>query len=158
VFALCLQADKLFARVGLSRAYLSGLTAVFLGLSPISFDVRAQPRRIHCHLGAPTCPVSVQLRPGARPVVVQGRLSRTRSSVSYRFVASPNVALEWKYHGPAARILLQDPIGNTDGPGIPERVVLRRGGRYIFSISANTMAENIFGPFRLSLKLVPADG
>jgi hypothetical protein len=90
--------------------------------------------------------------------VVQGRLSRTRSSVSYRFVASPNVALEWKYHGPAARILLQDPIGSTDGPGIPERVVLRRGGRYIFSISANTMAENIFGPFSLSLKLVPADG
>jgi hypothetical protein len=42
VFALCLQADKLFARVGLSRAHLSGLTAVFLGLSPISFDVRAQ--------------------------------------------------------------------------------------------------------------------
>ena len=53
------------------------------------------------------------------------------------------------------------PFGlSADGPGIPATVPLAAAGRYVFSLSSNTMAENIYGAYRLDLRLslTTADG
>jgi hypothetical protein len=63
--------------------------------------------------------------------------------------------LQWTLVAPATRLVLTHPDGNADGPGLPAQILLDSSGRYVFSLSSNTMAENIYGPFRLSLRLLP---
>lgn len=52
------------------------------------------------------------------------------------------------------RVVLAYPDGDVDGPGLPEVVSLKSAGRYVFSLSSNTMAEGIYGKFRLELRLL----
>jgi hypothetical protein len=103
--------------------------------------------------GDPRCPIQIDIQYDALPVTVAGRLSPRRPSVSYRFSAGPNVWLGWAYKGPAARTLLTDPDGETDGPGLPNRLFLKKEGFYVFSVASNLMADKIYGKFRLSLSM-----
>lgn len=82
-------------------------------------------------------------------------LSAARNNWSYAMDVTTPVTLSWHLSGPSMRVVLTHPDGNADGPGIDPVVPLTMTGRYVFSISSNTMAENIYGPFQLTLQLSP---
>lgn len=107
----------------------------------------------HCKRGAPECPVILDLRPNQTVRVVTGRLSPKRPNFSYAFAGRGGQTFSWKYSGPAVRVLLGYPDGNTDGPGLDADIHLVKQGTYVFSISSNTMADKIYGYFRLQFKL-----
>jgi hypothetical protein len=77
-----------------------------------------------------------------------------RPNFSYAFAGREGETFSWNYSGPAVRVLLAYPDGNSEGPGIDPQIDLARSGTYVFSIASNTMAENIYGYFRLHFKLI----
>jgi hypothetical protein len=107
-----------------------------------------------CVRGLPECPIDVALT-ARNDLQLEGRLSPEHSSVSYSFSAKAGSRLQWTLVAPPTRVVLTHPDGNADGPGLPAQILLDSSGRYVFSLSSNTMAENIYGPFRLSLRLLP---
>lgn len=80
--------------------------------------------------------------------------------MSYAFYVKAPAELRWSWSGPAVRVVLTRPDGEADGPGIAAAVPLTAAGRYVFSLSSNTMAEEIYGAYQLDLRLSPttADG
>lgn len=88
---------------------------------------------------------------------IGGELSPNRSSMSYAFEAPAHSRLQWSLDGPVVRTTLTGPDGDVVGPGVPMVLPLQAGGRYVFSLSSNTMAEGIYGAFRLELRLLPPD-
>lgn len=111
--------------------------------------------------GLPNCPIELRfLRTGADGLDtadVAGVLAPNRSSISYAFDAAARSRLQWSLRGPAVRMTLAGPDGHVIGPGVPPDLILPVGGRYILSLSSNTMAEGIYGPFRLALRLLSAE-
>jgi len=133
---------------------LTGAGIVAISAS-ISTFVHAEPSSApRCRRGAPQCPIVLSLAENAAPLVVCGRLSALTSSYSYQFSTTDGHRLAWIYAGPAANVLLRDPDGEVEGPGLPSDVPLEKNGTYIFSISSNKMAENIFGRFELQFRLI----
>jgi hypothetical protein len=108
-----------------------------------------------CRAGDPACPINVEF--AANRAIARGNLSPEHSSTSYAFVATAPARLQWTLSGPAVRVILQRPDGDTDGPGLASVIALPTTGRYVFSISSNSMAEGIYGPFRLELQLMPSE-
>jgi hypothetical protein len=135
--------QSILPRAGMVAALVSILTIAHADTT----DVPPCPR------GAPQCPIAITLKTKAAPFVVRGRLSARHSSYSYQFSATSGHSLGWTYAGPAANVLLSDPDGETEGPGLPAEVPLEKNGVYVFSVSSNKMAENIYGKFSLSFKL-----
>jgi len=86
--------------------------------------------------------------------VVEGRLSPDQSSASFAFQAKAGARLQWVLSGPAVHVVLTNPDGEAEGPGLPRDILLSTAGRYIFSLASNTMAEGIYGPFRLELRML----
>jgi len=111
-----------------------------------------------CRPGRPECPIAVTFieETAAATAVVEGSLSPAQNSVSLAFHANAGARLRWALSGPAVHVVLTGPDGQADGPGLPPEIALPTAGRYIFSLSSNTMAEGIYGPFRLELRLLPA--
>jgi len=107
-----------------------------------------------CRRGDPPCPIELEFT--ANHAEVSGSLSPEHSSVGYAFRVKAPAQLQWSLSGPAVRVVLTRPDGDADGPGIPATVPLAATGRYVFSLSSNTMAENIYGAYRLDLRLSPA--
>jgi hypothetical protein len=135
---------------GIRVAPIAGLAAAFWALLG---SLSCEARQTHRSNGAPSCPIQINIKYDASPVVVAGHLSPRRPSFSYRFSAGPNISLGWTYKGPAVRVLLTDPDGETDGPGLPNRLLLEKKGSYVFSVASNLMADKIYGKFRLSFSL-----
>ena len=106
-----------------------------------------------CKRGAPECPIFLNLQPNQKLYVVTGRLSPKRSNFSYAFSGQEGQAFSWKYNGPVVRMILKYPDDNIDGPGLDTDIKLTKPGTYIFGISSNTMADKIYGYFRLQFKL-----
>jgi hypothetical protein len=106
-----------------------------------------------CRRGDPACPIELAFT--ANHAEVSGTLSPEHSSVSYAFHINAPAQLQWSLSGPAVRIVLTRPDGDADGPGLPAAVPLAAAGRYVFSVSSNTMAEDIYGAYRLDMRLSP---
>jgi hypothetical protein len=107
-----------------------------------------------CKRGAPECPIPVDLR-NQKLRVVAGRLSPRRPNFSYSFAGREGQTFSWKCRVcPAVKVLLRYPDGNTEGPGLDSEIPLPQSGKYVFSIASNTMAENIYGNFRIGFKLI----
>jgi hypothetical protein len=109
-----------------------------------------------CRPGAVDCPIELIFT--ANHTEVSGTLSPEHSSVSYAFLVRAPAQLQWSLSGPAVRIVLTRPDGDADGPGLPAAVPLAAAGRYVFSLSSNTMAEDIYGAYRLDLRLSKLHG
>lgn len=129
-------------------AWLALATAVASGSPGLASDGNQR-----CKAGASECPINLQLHPNQKALTVTDRLFPKRPSFSYAFAGSEGETFSWKYSGPAVRVLLAYPDGNTDGPGLDPEIHLPKTGTYIFSISSNTMAEKIYGHFKLQFKL-----
>lgn len=137
------------AAVAVAATFLSAPIAC---TGPRSVVIASPPA---CLPGAPACPIALAI--AADPAVVNGDLSPEHSSASYAFFVQAPARLQWSVTGPAVRIVLTHPDGDVDGPGLPRVVALMAAGRYVFSVSSNTMAEGIYGSFRLELRLLPVD-
>jgi hypothetical protein len=136
----------------LKAGMMATVLAVAVGLAPISGPGSA----VHaaCAAGSDACPVWLHLRPGSVGITVRKRLTPNRSRYSYAFRARAGQKLSWVLNGrPAVRTLLRDPTGNSEGPGLPDIIPLPSSGTYVFTISSNTMAEHIYGPFELTLRV-----
>jgi hypothetical protein len=129
-------------------AWLALAIAVASGFPSIASDGNRE-----CKRGAFECPIVLKLRPNQKALVARGRLSPRRPNFSYAFTGSEGETFSWKYSGPAVRVLLAYPDGNNEGPGLDPRIELPKSGTYVFSIASNTMAENIYGYFKLQFKL-----
>ena len=139
------------------RAPARPVAAVLAALSIIagtaSCGTLRTPSATACPEGGFDCPRPLQFRAGKAEV--SGVLSAARNNWSYAIDVTTPVTLSWHLSGPSMRVVLTHPDGNADGPGIDPVVPLTMAGRYVFSISSNTMAENIYGPFQLTLQLSP---
>ena len=102
---------------------------------------------------AADCSVQVHMRRGTDSISYRGDLTQARESCDYRFKARAGQVLTWRVDGPATRQVISYPDGNADGPGIPQRIPLQQTGEYVFSISADLMAEGAFGRYRLRLTI-----
>lgn len=108
-----------------------------------------------CRSGEPRCPINVAFVSGS--AVIQGSLTPDHDSASYVFSTQLPMRLQWSMSGPAVHLVLTHPDGSVDGPGLPAVVPLAAAGRQVLQLSSNTMAENIYGEFRLELRLLPAE-
>jgi hypothetical protein len=106
-----------------------------------------------CRPGDASCPIPVQL--GSDPQWLEGSLTPGRPSQSYRFCVAQPASLTWQWRGAAVHLVLQDPSGDAWGPGLPNPVSLPVEGCYRLGVSADTMADEAFGGYRLSLRLSP---
>ena len=102
------------------------------------------------------CPTEIDLAAtlGGQPLTLAGRLSPDASARRYRFCIAAPRRLEWKYSGHAARLLLAAPDGEVAGPGLSQPEILPRAGCYVLGVSANTMADDAYGDFTLTLSLL----
>jgi hypothetical protein len=133
----------------LKLGIVATVLAAAVGLAPISGPRSAA--QAACVAGSEGCPIWLRLRPGIVGITVRERLTPSRSRYSYAFRAHAGEKLTWAFSGPAVRTLLRYPSGDNIGPGLPNIIPLPSSGTYVFTISSNTMAEDIFGPFKLTL-------
>lgn len=109
-----------------------------------------------CAAGPSDCPIAVSLAPGrAQAQVLRGTLTPAMPSRRYQFCIAAAASLRWTWNGAAVHLVLEDPRGQTQGPGLPDPVRLASPGCYRLGVSANTMADDSFGDFSLGLALDP---
>jgi hypothetical protein len=147
------QSHRIMAILGrmLNAAMMATVLAVTVGLAPISGPSSAA--HAACAAGSDSCPIWLHLHPGSAGITVRERLTPNRSRYSYAFRARAGQKLTWAFSGPSVRTLLRYPTGDSYGPGLPDIIPLPSSGTYVFTISSNTMAEHIFGPFELTLHI-----
>jgi hypothetical protein len=147
------RSHRIMAILGrrLNAAMMAIMLAAAVGLAPISGSSSAA--HAACTAGSDGCPIWLRLRPGSVGITVRERLTPKRSRYSYAFRARAGQKLTWAFSGPTVRTLLRYPTGSTNGPGLPDIIPLPSSGTYVFTISSNTMAEDIFGPFELTLRI-----
>lgn len=126
------------------------VAVVLLGTLACGTIAEAKPV---CSHGSKSSSIWLKLRPGYHQVTVHGELTPKHSSYSYSFKARAGEKLTWNFNGPMVRTMIRYPTGETDGPGLPNDIALTRTGAYTFTVSSNTMAEGIYGPFELTLQL-----
>jgi hypothetical protein len=137
----------------LGAVFVMGAIASSVALDGCAHWRHADDSSPACGPGAPECPIELVFT--ARHAEVGGTLSPEHSSASYAFNVKAPAQLRWTLSGPAVRIVLTRPDGGVDGPGLPAAVPLAAAGRYVFSLSSNTMAEGIYGAYKLDLRLSP---
>jgi hypothetical protein len=74
---------------------------------------------------------------------------------AYIFRAEDGQRLSVKETGAVVRLTLTYPDGHTDGPGLPEGLLLPGRGTYVLAVSPDTMADGAFGKFTLTLTIPP---
>jgi hypothetical protein len=145
------MASRQFSVGGSIAGMMVVVLAAAVGIAPISSPSSAAYAA--CAAGSDACPIWLHLRPGSVGITVRERLTPDRSRYSYAFRARAGQKLTWAFSGPTVRTLLRYPSGDSVGPGLPDIILLPNSGRYVFTISSNTMAEDIFGPFELTLHI-----
>ena len=100
-------------------------------------------------------PIPLHMALGTDTVTVHGVLSRRYECCTYSFKAHAGQTLHWTFRGPAARIGLAYPDGDGINPGLPNPTPLPQTGSYVFSASPDLMAEGIYGPFTLTIRIPP---
>jgi hypothetical protein len=121
----------------------------------VATTATAAPTRTHHPMPPPaaSCPVTVSLHVNGATVTRHGTLTQDNSHCAYRFHADAGDTLVWSESGAAIRVVITDPSGNADGPGVPNSYPLTKTGEYTFEVGANLMADGGFGPYTLHLKL-----
>jgi hypothetical protein len=105
--------------------------------------------------GSAAHPIAVHMKRGSDSVRLTGVLRQGRDCCAYRFQARAGQSLVWRESGAAVRVTMRYPDGHTDGPGLPNRILLPANGAYVFSVRPNLMADSGFGRFVLNLQIPP---
>ena len=116
----------------------------------VAIPTQAAPTRHH---HPSSCPVTTALSVGGGERTFHGDLTQAESHCVYRFHATAGDSLVWSESGAAIRVVITDPSGNADGPGVPSPYPLTKTGEYSFEVGANLMADGGFGPYTLHLQL-----
>ncbi len=123
------------------------LTAAFLAaLLPVAAAAQ-------CVEGGEACPIPVHMKPGSDTITLVHSLKEDVECCYFSLEASAGQTLTWTFNGPNARSTIGYPDGSADGPGIPDTIPLAATGVYILGFTPDLMAENIYGPFRLTITI-----
>jgi hypothetical protein len=136
-----------YLRGGLAAALSAG---VIFGVFSCSSTVDA---RRACSGGPKNCVIRLSLPPRGGSVTIHGDLVPRRDHYSYAFKARSGQKLTWAFDGPEVHAVIKYPSGDSKGPGLMNVIELSETGVYIFTIGSNTMAEGIYGPFKLKFEV-----
>ncbi len=106
-----------------------------------------------CVAGALDCPIVIHMARGTDTITLQGRTVQNADCCAYSFRARKGQTFYWNESGATVRVVITDPHGQSDGPGLPNAIPLTLTGTYTFVVSPNLMAEGAFGPFRLTVTI-----
>ena len=106
-----------------------------------------------CVAGAEACPIPVEMKPGTDTITLVHALKQGVECCYYSLAARAGQTLSWTFHGPNVRSTIAYPDGSADGPGIPQSIPLRADGTYVLGFTPDLMAEDIYGPFRLTIAI-----
>jgi hypothetical protein len=106
-----------------------------------------------CSPGERYCPIEVSMARGTDTVTIEGVTSPGTGCCAYALRARAGQTLSWTLEGPTSRVLLTDPQGNVDGPGLPQSIPLPANGIYVFEVRPNLMADDAHGRFRLTITI-----
>jgi hypothetical protein len=137
---------------GLAKVIVATLLGATLWLAAVFGS--SNPAWAACaYAGSGGCPIRIHFRSNSNQITLREQLTPRKRSYSYAFRARAGQKLSWTLEGPTVRTTIQYPNGGSDGPGLPSEIGLSRTGRYVFTISSNPMAEGIYGPFHLMLRI-----
>ena len=105
--------------------------------------------------GSAQHPIVVHMKRGTYAIRLTGVLRQNRDCCAYVFKAHAGQTLRWSVTGPAVRVTLTSPNGDTDGPGVPAEIALPADGAYVLTVHPNLMADGAFGRFKLNLSIPP---
>ena len=123
-----------------------------LALIPAALWLMAGP--VLAQPGSEASPIVVKMRRGTDTIRLTGVLRQDRDCCAYLVKANAGQTLRWRVTGPAVRVTITSPKGDSDGPE-PAAIPLPYTGAYVFTVHPNTMADNAFGPFKLTLTIPP---
>lgn len=139
---------------------MSGLRIFALSLGAIALPlVAAQAAPRDCVTGAQACPAVVHMTKGAISARIAGSLTenRPRYFASFEARAGQMLTLE-SVKDPGIKWGAGVPIAFPDGSGsdavdLGQSFKLPRSGVYVIEIIANTMADDVYGPFVVKLTI-----
>jgi hypothetical protein len=105
--------------------------------------------------GSPSDPIPVHMKRGTYAVRLTGALRAGKDCCAYVFKAHAGQTLRWRFSGPAARMTITSPSGDTDGPGLPSDIPLQSDGAYVLTVHPNLMADGAYGRYTLTLSIPP---
>jgi hypothetical protein len=106
-----------------------------------------------CLEGGEACPIPVHMKPGTDTITLTNTLKQNVDCCYYSLEARSGQTLTWDFSGPDERSLITYPDGNSDGPGIPNSIPLKTTGTYVLGFVGDTMSDNAFGPFQLTVTI-----
>jgi hypothetical protein len=106
-----------------------------------------------CVAGAQDCPIVIHMARGTDTITLEGRTVQNADCCAYSFRARKGQTFHWNVDGATVRVIITDPAGQSDGPGLPNAIPLTLTGTYIFAVHPNLMAEGAFGAFRLTITI-----
>lgn len=129
------------------------VTGILLAACVVPASPSAMAAYRHCSPGERYCPIEVRMARGTDTVTIEGVTSPGTGCCAYALRARAGQMLSWTLTGPTSRVLLTDPHGNVDGPGLPQAIRLPANGVYVFEVRPNLMADDAHGPFRLTISI-----
>jgi hypothetical protein len=103
--------------------------------------------------GASNCAIVIRLAHGTDTIVLTGSTEQNVDCCDYVFYAHAGQKLYYRIEGAAVRTVITYPNGDAEGPGLPNPLPLPANGIYVFGVHPNLMAEDAFGPFKLTLSI-----
>ncbi|HXQ11013.1 MAG TPA: hypothetical protein VN805_08465 [Caulobacteraceae bacterium] len=106
-------------------------------------------------VGNPAMPIEIKMKRGTDRATVRGVLVQNGACCTYVFRARAGQKLYWSEDGAVVRMVLTNPDGEAEGPGLYNPQPLPQSGVYTLAISPDLMAEGAFGPYVLKLRIPP---
>jgi len=147
--------------IGLTSGLTTGLTSAVLCCLLLACASKGPPPPPpnRCPPDNPACVVEVVFTDvglGERVARLDGRLSAAQPNALFAFNATARETLRLTLSGPAISLVLVEPDGTPEGPGLPPEMVLPAKGKYVLRVEADTKVANAFGNFQLEMRLTRA--
>jgi hypothetical protein len=110
---------------------------------------------VHAQSGSAAKPIVVHMKRGSDSILLHGVLRQGVDCCTYKFAAAAGQHLQVTETGAVVRLLLAYPDGHTDGPGLPQDLLLPARGTYLLTVSPDTMANGAFGKFSVRITIPP---
>ena len=106
-------------------------------------------------VGNPAMPIEIKMKRGTDTATIRGVLVQNGDCCTYVFGARAGQRLNWSERGAVVRMVLTNPGGEAEGPGLYNPQPLPQTGEYTLAISPDLMAEGAFGPYAIKLRIPP---
>jgi hypothetical protein len=106
-------------------------------------------------IGNPAMPIEIKMKRGTDTATIRGVLVQNGDCCTYVFKARAGQKLYWRENGAVVRMVITNPDGEGEGPGLFNPQPLPQTGMYTLAISPDLMAEGAFGPYVIKLRIPP---